>query len=114
MQKAISTRVLVAIDLPTNQRFRVLQTLGGEPFDTKIYFDSGDGQWGFYYYEHEDWYWSDAKFELNNEWITVFRDSEPTIQLNAKTGKCFVTRLDGWSREYDAPLYYTTTLLGSA
>ncbi len=113
IRDALSTRTIVAIDLPLNQRFRVIQTSRGEPFDTKIYFDSGDGQWGFYYYEHEDWYWNKAEFKSDDETITVFRNGEPTIELTMKTGACVVTRLDGWYREYAEPAYHTTTLPGS-
>lgn len=113
IRDALSTRTIVAVDLPLNQRFRVIQTSRGEPFDTKIYFDSGDGQWGFYYYEHEDWYWNNAEFKSDDETITVFRNGKPTIELTMKTGFCVVRRLDGWSREYKAPAYYTTTLPGS-
>ncbi len=113
IKNATSTRTIAAIDLPLNMRFRLIQTFGGEPFDTKIYFDSGDGRWGFYYYEHEDWYWNDAELKSDNETLTVFRDGKSTIQLNTKTGVCVVRRADGWNCEYDAPVYYTTSLPGS-
>jgi signal peptidase I len=113
IQESLSTRTIAAIDLPQNKRFRLIQTSGGEPFDTKIYFDSGDGQWGFYYYEHEDWYWNDATLKSDEETLTVFRKGKPTIRLNTKTGFCVVRRSDGWEREYDAPTYYTSTLPGS-
>ncbi len=114
IQDAISTRTIAAIDLPQNKRFRLIQTSGGEPFNTKIYFDSGDGQWGFYYYEHEDWYWNDAELKLEEDTLTVFRKGKPTIRLNTKTGFCVVRRADGWECECDAPVYYTTSLPGSA
>lgn len=113
VQEAMSTRTISAIDLPGNRRFRLIQTSGGEPFDTKIYFDSGDGQWGFYYYEHEDWYWNDAIVELDDDTLTIFRNGKPTIQLNTNTGFCVVRRADGWEREYDAPVYFTTSLPGT-
>ncbi len=90
IEDAISTRTIAAIDLPQNKRFRLIQTFGGEPFNTKIYFDSGNGQWGFYYYEHEDWYWNDAELKLEEDTLTVFRKGKPTIRLNTKTGCCVV------------------------
>jgi signal peptidase I len=114
IQDALTTRTIAAIDLPQNKRFRLIQTSGGEPFDTKIYFDSGDGQWGFYYYEHEDWYWNDATVKTDEETLTVFRKGKPTIHLNTKTGFCLIRRADGLERVYDAPTYYTATLPGSA
>ena len=113
IKDATSTRVIAAIDLPQNKRFRLIQTFRGEPFDTKIFFDSGDGRWGFYYYEHEDWYWNDAELRSGNDTISVFREGKMTIQLNSKTGYCFVRRADGWEREYKTPVDYRTSLPGS-
>lgn len=110
IQEAISTRTIAAIDLPQNKRFRLIQSFGGEPFDTKIYFDSGDGRWGFYYYEHEDWYWNNAELKLEEDTLTVFRNGEPTIRLNTKTGFCVVKRVDGWECESEAPIYYIPSL----
>lgn len=113
IRDATSTRIIAAIDLPQNKRFRLIQTFGGEPFDTKIFYDSGDGRWGFYYYEHEDWYWNDADLKSDEDTITVCRNGKMTIQLNTKTGCCIVRRTDGWQHEYDAPIEFRTSLPGS-
>ncbi|MCC6507885.1 MAG: hypothetical protein IT423_02170 [Pirellulaceae bacterium] len=113
IQNAIATRTIVAIDLPAKKRVRVIQTFGGEPFDTKVYFDAGDGQWGFYYYEHEDWYWNKADVQSDGETISIMRGGRSTIQLNTQTGACIVERLDGQRHEYKSPVYYTNSLPGS-
>jgi hypothetical protein len=113
LQNAMSTRTIVAIDLPQNKRFRVIQTFGEEPFDTKIYFDAGDGRWGFYYYEHEDWYWNQAGVESDGDTLSIIRGERRTIQLNTQTGFCIVDRADGWRREYEEPIEYTNSLPGS-
>ena len=113
IRNATSTRVIAAIDLPESKRFRLIQTFGGEPFDTKIFYDSGDGRWGFYYYEHEDWYWNDAELKSDDGTITVFRKGKMTIQLNTRTGVCVVKRLDGREHEYVAPVEFRTSLPGS-
>ncbi len=112
LMSATSTRTIVSIDLPENKRFRVIQTFGGEPFDTKIYFDAGDGQWGFYYYEHEDWYWNQADVKSSGDTLSIMRGGRSTIQLNTQTGFCIVERADGWRREYEKPVYYTNLLPG--
>lgn len=110
LRYAMSTRTIVAIDLPQNKRVRVIQTFGGEPFDTKFFFDVGDGRWGFYYYEHEDWYWNEADVELDGDTLSIMRGGRCTIQLNTETGFCIVERADGWRREYAKPVDYRTSL----
>ena len=70
--------------------FGVIQTFGGEPFDTKFYFDAGDGRWGFYYYEHEDWYWNEADVKSDGDTLSIIRGGRCTIQLNTQTGFCVV------------------------
>ena len=45
VRDAVSTRAVVSEDLPNGTRIRIIQTFSGEPFETAIYFDDGDGQW---------------------------------------------------------------------
>ena len=111
-KNAITTRTIVSVDLPENKRFRVVQTFGGEPFDTKLYFDSGDGQWGFYYYEHEDWYWNSAETKIEGDIVSVMRNGNWTIRFNSSNGTCEVKRRDGWYKVSDRPAYYTDSLPG--
>lgn len=108
VQYATSTRTIVAMDVSGNKRIRLIQDFGGEPWDTKLYFDSGDGRWGFYYYEHEDWYWNEAELDVQGDVLHIIRDARSTIQLNMRTGTCIVDRADGWHREYDGPVYFET------
>ena len=102
-----STRTIIAIDLPQNKRIRLIQDFGGEPFDTQLYFDAGDGRWGFYYYEHEDWYWNNADAEMLGDTIHIIRDGRCTIRLDTHTGLCVVDRADGFHREYAGPVSYS-------
>ena len=99
-----STRTIVALDLPQNKRVRLIQDFAGEPFDTQLYFDAGDGRWGFYYYEHEDWYWNDAVVETHGDNVHIMRDGQCTIRLNTRTGTCVVDRADGYHRDYNRPI----------
>lgn len=113
-QYATSMRTIVAIDLPQNKRVRVIQDFRGEPFDTQLYFDAGDGRWGFYYYEHEDWYWDDADVEIRGDTIRIMRGGRCTIRLDTRTGNCVVDRADGWHREYTEPVSYKQAISGNA
>ncbi len=113
LQHAMSTRTIVALDLPGNKRIRVIQTFGGEPFDTKFYFDAGDGRWGFYYYDHEDWYWNKAEVESDGDTLSIVRGGHRTINLNTRTGFCIVEHANGKRYEHVEPTYYTNSLPGS-
>ena len=113
LQHAMSTRTIVTVNLPGNKRVRVIQKFDGEPFDTKFYFDAGDGRWGFYYYDHEDWYWNEAEVESDGDTLSIVRGGRRTIILNTQTGLRIVERADGWRYEYKKPTYYTSSLPGS-
>ncbi len=105
-----STRTIVKLDLPQNKRLRLIQDLRGEPFDTQLYFDAGDRRWGFYYYEHEDWYWNEADIEIHGDTIHIMRHGRCTIRLNTSTGACVVDRDDGFYREYAGPIAYRAAI----
>ena len=107
---ATLTRALVSLDLPNDQRVRLVQTFGGEPFDTTLYFDSGDGRWGCYYYDHEDWYWNKADSEIDGDILSIFRKGELTISLNTAKGTCTVKPPDGKKADFDKPMSFTDTL----
>ncbi len=108
----LSTRAIVALDLPQNKRIRLIQNFKGEPFNTQLYFDAGDGRWGSYYYEHEDWYWNDAVVETYGDNVRIMRDHQCTIQLNTRTATCIVDRADGFHRDYNGPLSYRMAIPG--
>ena len=100
---AIALRTIVAMDFPGGQRLRLIQDFNGEPWDTQLFFDSGDGQWGQYDYDHEDWYWNAAEVEIHGDVVHVLRGGRSTIQLNLRTGYCVVDRTDGRHEEYREP-----------
>ena len=96
IQSAIKTRLVVNIDHPNGTRLRVVQKFeySGDLFDTSIYFDDGDGQWRWYYYDHEDWFWGSADTNINGSVIAVSADKR-SIVFDTKTGECTVSQLDG-------------------
>ena len=117
VSEATKTRTIAAVDLAENKKLRVVQTFGGEPFDTKVYLDnkgvySGDGRWGFFYYNHEDGYWNDAETRIAGEVVSVMRNGRWTIRFNTSDGTCEVRRADGWHKIADEPAYFTDVLPG--
>lgn len=107
-----STRAIVSIDYTDGRRIRVVQNMRGEPFDTKVFFDSGDGRWGFYYYDHEDWYWNEAEVESAGETVRISRRGRCTVELNTSTGACIVDPPNSKRREYETPVDYRTRIWG--
>ena len=56
---AMQTRVIVKVDHPKGTRLCVIQQFNDfspELFTTSISFDDGDGNWRWYYFDHEDSY----------------------------------------------------------
>lgn len=85
--RATKTRTIVSEDLPNGTRVRVIQSFSGEPFDTSIYFDDGDGKWRWYYYDHEDWYWNNAKTHFSDGILNI-SSGKRQIVLNTNSGEC--------------------------
>ena len=85
--RATKTRVIVSEDLPNGTRVRVIQTFSGEPFNTSIYFDDGDGRWRWYYFDHEDWYWNHANTRFAKE-ILYITSGERFIAIDTNSGQC--------------------------
>jgi hypothetical protein len=55
----MQTRVIVKVDHPKGTRLCVIQQFNDfspELFTTSISFDDGDGNWRWYYFDHEDSY----------------------------------------------------------
>lgn len=101
IRSAIETRFVVNIDHPNGTRFRVVQKFeySGDLFNTSIYFDDGDGQWRWYYYDHEDWYWGRAETNIDRSIIYVSANKRNVI-FDTETGECTVSQLDGDSRHH--------------
>ena len=90
LQHAMTTRPIVSEDLPNGTRVRVIQDFTGEPFNTAIYFDDGDGRWRWYYYDHEDWYWNSANTDFAKGDLFI-SDNGRSIIISTKTGECFTS-----------------------
>ena len=100
VQHAMATRAIVSEDLPNGTRVRVVQEFSGEPFNTSIYFDDGDGQWRWYYYDHEDWYWgtADSTFEAG---VLHVSTGSRSIVIDTVTGECEISGSQMGNRRYE-------------
>ena len=85
--RATKARTIVSKDLANGTRVRVIQTYPGVLFNTSIYFDDGDGNWRWYYYDHEDVYWNHANTLYDNG-ILYITSGDRYIFLNTVSGKC--------------------------
>lgn len=97
IRKAMEPRVVAGVDHPNGTRLLVTQKFGsiGEPFATEIFFDDGDGTWRWYYFDHEDSYWSCADCEIAGPDIYISSQGYRSIQLNTVTGECRVSNAEG-------------------
>ena len=86
----VKTRLVVNVDHPNGSRLRVVQKLGYESFYTAIYFDDGDGQWRWYYYDHNDAYWGSASILIDDNVIKITSDQR-RIEMDTKTGDCTIS-----------------------
>ena len=87
-------RVVICVRHPNGSRLLVTQTWHGEPFNTVVFFDEGDGIWRWYYYEHEDWYWDTATGKIVGDEIHV-NAWKRSVVINTVTGECRRVRTDG-------------------
>ena len=62
-----------------------------ELFTTSIYFDDGDGEWRWYYFDHQDSYWGGAEVEIADSEIRV-TSKYRNIEFDTSTGECTTLR----------------------
>jgi hypothetical protein len=74
----------------------------GEPFTTSFVFRKAGAQWGWFYYDHEDWYWGYARITLDtNAGIArVFRGDTEAITFNWRNE---IYTMHRWRRTIDGP-----------
>lgn len=55
-----------------------------EFFTTSCYYRKPGGRWGWFYYDHEDWYWRRGQAEVDEEMkrISIFRDGRATVTFD--------------------------------
>lgn len=89
VRHAWSPRVVAHAVTPEGIELCVVQESGRDfpPFVTSFVFRKPGANWDWYYYDHEDWYWSAGQFSLdtNNRVATAYRAGEPCLTFNWNT-----------------------------
>ncbi len=80
----VSPRLVAHVITPDGIEMCIVQRLTSEGFQTSFYFRNRTGPWGFFYYDHEDNYWSRAHSSLNTNLkvATFFRNNVPVITFD--------------------------------
>jgi hypothetical protein len=94
-------RFVVCVDHPNGTRLRVIQQFeySGDLFNTSIYFDTGDGQWRWYYFDHDDSYWGRADSEVVGNEIRIAANRR-RILFDTLTGECRISNEEVGNRTY--------------
>jgi hypothetical protein len=79
-------RVVARAIAPDGTEFCVIQTFNwhAELFTTSCYYRKPGGQWGWFYYDHQDWYWGRgrAELDLENTRISIYRGGRLTVTFD--------------------------------
>jgi hypothetical protein len=82
----LSPRVIVRAVAPNGIEFCMVQTIG-EPFNTSAHYRKPGGSWGWFYFDHEDWYWARGRARIapGEKAIKIFRQQELVATFNWET-----------------------------
>src|SRR5438477_6684127 len=79
----IGPRVVARAVAPDGTEMCIVQKCNwsGEPFTTSFYYRKPGGPWGWFYYDHQDWYWSGDRVSLdtNSAVATFYRKGKPAV-----------------------------------
>jgi len=89
-------RVIAEAVAPNGVRVCVVQTLG-EPFNTATYVRQTDGQWRWFYLDHEDGPWLRGSIEIDAERrrLRVMQDGKPRAAYDWVTGIYYIGNDNG-------------------
>jgi hypothetical protein len=92
-------RVITYAVTSDGTEFCVLQTCNwspAEPFTTSAYYRKPDGNWGWFYYDHEDSYWGHARADIDNatKRISILRDGKLTATFDWEPSRFRLLRAD--------------------
>jgi hypothetical protein len=97
-------RVVASAIAPDGTEFCVVQTCNWdlEFFTTSCYYRKPGGQWGWFYYDHEDWYWGSGRAEVDNVFkrISIIRDGRVTVTFDWQSERFRLLRGDFPQREF--------------
>ena len=91
-------RVVARAVAPGGTEFCVVQTCNWdlEFFTTSCYYRKPGGQWGWFYYDHEDWYWGHGRAEVDPvaKRISIYRDGRVTVTFEWESERFCLLRTD--------------------
>src|SRR5687767_13790061 len=100
-------RIVAHAVAPDGSEFCVVQRCNwsGEPFTTSCFSKTPDGRWGWYYYDHEDWYWAFGRAEVNPaaKRISVYRGDNVTATYDWESKTFQLLRSDFPHRQLTEP-----------
>ncbi len=85
-----SPRVVARAVAPDGTELCVVQEANHditEPFTTSVVYRKPGGDWGWFYYDHQDTYWGYGmtKIDLDAKRISIFRDAKRTVTFDWET-----------------------------
>jgi hypothetical protein len=97
-------RVVARVVASDGTEFCVVQKCNWdfEFFTTSCFYRKPGGPWGWFYYDHEDWYWRRARTELDpvSSRISVYRDGRVTVTFDCEAEQFQLFRLGFPNREF--------------
>lgn len=97
-------RVVARAVAPDGTEFCIVQTCNWnlEFFTTSCYYRKPGGRWGWFYYDHEDWYWGRGRAEVDDAFkrISIFRDGRVTVTFDWESERFRLLRADFPQREF--------------
>jgi hypothetical protein len=97
-------RVVARAVAPEGTEFCVVQTCNWdlEFFTTSCYYRKPGAQWGWFYYDHEDWYWGYARAEVDTlaKRISIYRGGSVTVTFDWESERFRLLRTDFPQREF--------------
>jgi len=97
-------RVVARAVAPDGTEFCVVQTCNWdlEFFTTSCYYRKPAGQWGWFYYDHEDWYWGRGRTDVDTiaKRISIYRDGRVTVTFDWESERFRLLRTDFPQREF--------------
>jgi hypothetical protein len=97
-------RVVARAVAPDGTEFCVVQTCNWdlEFFTTSCYYRKPGGKWGWFYYDHEDWYWGHGRAEVDSaaKRISIYRDRRVTVTFDWESERFRLLRTDFPQREF--------------
>jgi hypothetical protein len=91
-------RVVARAVAPDGTEFCVVQKCNWdlEFFTTACYYRKPGGRWGWFYYDHEDWYWGRGRAEVDDRFkrISILRDDRVTVTFDWESERFQLRRTD--------------------